>query len=200
MINAAIRNESSNYQIIKLLNQKTLYSFPLPNTKLKFYQMFAYGILLLNTLGTVIMRAADKNILLQTATLFTVFIVMALWDVRNYKKNRNLLPIGILMIGYCVFWLRFGANLVFLANMILWLLYTISKRKMILIVSEENISYPSFPKKQLQWKDLNNVMLKDDILTIDCKNNKVYQHFIQHSEQYANEREFNDFCSAQLLK
>lgn len=67
-------------------------------------------------------------------------------------------------------------------------------------VSEENISYPSFPRKDLEWKELSNVVLKDDLLTIDCKNNKVYQHLIKDSEQYAGEKEFNDFCRNQLNK
>jgi len=111
-----------------------------------------------------------------------------------------MLPIGLLMIAFSFFWLRFGANWAFIANIALWFLYTISKRKLVLTVSEQAVSYPSFPTKNMQWTDLNNVILKDDLLTIDCKNNKVYQHIIQNSEQYAQEKEFNEFCRNQFNK
>ena len=171
-----------------------MYTFPIPNTKVKFYQIFAYLIVLLNIVGMMLTQANTKNIVLETVIIFVVFIAMILWDYRNFKKDRRMLPIGLVLIAFSFFWLRYGANWAFVANIVLWFLYTISKRKLVITVSEENVSYPSFPKKNLQWNQLNNVILKDDLLTIDCKNNKVYQHIIKDSEQYAEEKEFNDFC------
>lgn len=177
-----------------------MYSFPIPNTKLKFYQIFAYGILLLNMAGMSMVLMGNKNGLAQSIIQFAIFVAMVIWDVNAYKKGRRFLPVGILLLAYGVFWIRYGANWAFIANFLLWLLYTISKRKMYITVSKEEVVYPSFPKKEFSWNELNNVVLKDDMLTIDIKNNKVYQHFIQNSEQFANEVAFNDFCRKQLQK
>lgn len=155
---------------------------------------------MLNVLGMFIVTSANKNSAAQTGVLLLVIALMALWDVRNFKKDRRLLPVGLLLIGFSFFWIRYGANWAFVANILLWFLYSISRRRLIITVSGEEVVYPTFPKKHFQWSELNNVVLKDDVLTIDCKNNKVYQHYIQHSEEYANETEFNDFCRKQLLR
>ncbi len=130
--------------------------------------------------------------------LLLIFVVMAFWDRNNLKKERRLLPIGILMIAFGFFWLRMGSNWAFIANIFLWALYTISKRKLLITVAEDAVIYPSFPKKQIPWSQLNQVILKDGVLTIDCKNNKLYQHDIQNSEDLVNEADFNDFCKNQL--
>ena len=48
------------------------------------------------------------------------------------------------------------------------------------------------------WKDISNVVLKDGILTIDLKNNKLIQSVISKESADINEREFNLFCKEQL--
>lgn len=148
----------------------------------------------------MVTHANAKNILVEIIIVALVFIAMLLWDYRNYKMGRRMLPVGLLMIAFSFFWMRFGANWAFVANILLWFLYTVSRRKLAITVSDDGVSYPSFPKKELGWSELNNVILKDDLLTIDCKNNKLYQQLIKDSEQYAEEKEFNDFCRNQLNK
>lgn len=142
----------------------------------------------------------NKSYLLQAALQFVVLIVLTVIDIRNFKKGKKLLPVGILMLAYGVFWVRYGINWAFAANFILWALYTISRRSLLIDINTENVVYPSFPKKKIQWAELNNVILKDDVLTIDCKNNKIYQHYIQNSEKTADEQEFNGFCRKQFMK
>lgn len=177
-----------------------MYAFPVPNTKLKIYHLFTYGILVLNVLGMFRVTAGQENSLEQTSALLLVIALMTLWDLRNFKKNRRLLPVGLLLIAFSFYWIRFGANWAFIVNILLWFLYTISRRRLIITVSAEEVTYPSYPKKHLPWSELNNVMLKDGLLTIDRKNNKLYQHYIRHSEEYADEVEFNEFCRKQLIK
>ncbi len=52
----------------------------------------------------------------------------------------------------------------------------------------------SFPKKHYQWSELANVVLKDNLLTIDFKNNKLVQKETDGSISAREEEEFNDFC------
>ncbi len=164
------------------------------------YHLFTYGILVLNVLGMFRVTAGQENSLEQTSALLLVIGLLALWDLRNFKKDRRRLPVGLLLIAFSFYWIRYGANWAFIANIVLWFLYTISRRRLIITISAKEITYPAFPKKHLQWNELNNVMLKDGLLTIDCKNNKLYQHYIQHSEEYADEAAFNEFCRKQLIK
>ncbi len=63
---------------------------------------------------------------------------------------------------------------------------------------DEGIVYPSFPEKNIQWNQLHNVILKDEVLTIDFKNNKLLQAQIDINTIQPNETSFNIFCQQQL--
>jgi hypothetical protein len=73
----------------------------------------------------------------------------------------------------------------------------VSRRKLTVLVFEDRIIYPSFPKRTIEWQELNNVILKDGWLTIDLKNNKVFQNEIMSP---TSEIDFNGFCEDQIKK
>ena len=59
----------------------------------------------------------------------------------------------------------------------------------------------SLIKRKFDWIDMNNIILKDGLLTMDFKNNKIFQkETLDDDEQDADEDEFNDYCKNQLAK
>ena len=62
----------------------------------------------------------------------------------------------------------------------------------------ESIVFNSFPAKKYSWKELNNVVLKDGLLTIDLKTNKLIQREVNAEVSAETEKEFNDFCNTQF--
>ena len=66
--------------------------------------------------------------------------------------------------------------------------------------SEESIVFNSFPKKTYNWSDIKNVVLKDNLLTVDFTNNKLVQKEIDEEVSSHVEVEFNEFCRTQLAK
>jgi hypothetical protein len=64
--------------------------------------------------------------------------------------------------------------------------------------NEEGIAFNSFPKKLFSWGEVSNVILKDGLLTVDLVNNKLVQKEIESGIVPALEKEFNDFCAANL--
>lgn len=60
------------------------------------------------------------------------------------------------------------------------------------------IVFNSFPKKILLWPNVNNVVLKDGLLTIDLKNNTLIQKHVNDPVEKQVEHEFNDFCKEQF--
>lgn len=60
--------------------------------------------------------------------------------------------------------------------------------------SENEISFNTFPKKALKWNEINNALIKDGLITIDLKNNKLFQKEIEGYVTADLEKEFNDFC------
>ena len=56
-------------------------------------------------------------------------------------------------------------------------------------------------KEKIPWKDLNNVIIRDDVITIDFKNNRLIQLPTDDEEEddyEVNDDEFNAFCQEQL--
>ena len=65
--------------------------------------------------------------------------------------------------------------------------------------SQNEISFNTFPKKVLQWDEINNALIKDGLITIDLKNNKLFQKEIEGFVTADIEREFNDFCKQHII-
>jgi hypothetical protein len=57
----------------------------------------------------------------------------------------------------------------------------------------------SFSAKNYEWTVFNNIILKDGLLTLDFKNNKVLQLELDTNTE-ANEKQFNDFCSQKIIR
>lgn len=68
--------------------------------------------------------------------------------------------------------------------------------------SHDRIIVKKLFKRTIQWDELSNAMIKDGLLTLDFKNNKLFQAETDDDEdndEYdASEEEFNAFCKAHL--
>lgn len=56
----------------------------------------------------------------------------------------------------------------------------------------------TFPKKHYPWSAIQNALIKDDIITIDFKNNKLLQKDINEAVSASVTEEFNTFCREQI--
>jgi hypothetical protein len=56
----------------------------------------------------------------------------------------------------------------------------------------------TFPKKYFPWNSVQNVIIKDDVITIDFKSNKLIQTDINESVTMSITNEFNAFCAQQI--
>ncbi len=66
--------------------------------------------------------------------------------------------------------------------------------------SSRQIIFNSLLKRRYQWRDINNVVLRDGLLTIDFENNRLFQKEIDEGEKEASEKEFNNWCMEQLQR
>jgi hypothetical protein len=53
-------------------------------------------------------------------------------------------------------------------------------------------------RRSYEWTDFNNIILKDNLLTLDFKNNRLLQRETVDDDEDAGEDEFNDYCQQQL--
>jgi hypothetical protein len=119
---------------------------------------------------------------------------------RPKKLNVNSPATWPAFIAIVISWIVLGAYLVGLINIAIYLLSLAATRRLIVHFTGNAILFPSFPQRRVSWDELNNVVLKDGILTIDFRNNKLLQQEIDEELSPVNEKEFNDFCKSQLSK
>ena len=123
----------------------------------------------------------------------------------DFQKHLSLLLFECLLIsgGIVYYWAKellfITIAHAFLAGAILlfWIYLVQKKSGEKIVVSFHHIVLPSFiGSRIIQWKELNNVVKKDDLLTLDFKNNKMIQ--VEVSQPEGKEEDFNRFCQRQL--
>jgi hypothetical protein len=174
------------------------YELALRNNKRKSYITITWIIIAANILSLVLLAAAgsiDKIELAATIFLLGVAIFLPKYVDRKEKIETSVIFL-ILMITWISnsFWWVAGINLIFEIFQIAAL------RKLIVNINSQKIVYPSFPQKNIDWKRLNNLILKDGLLTIEFKNNRIIQQLIDEKQTSIDEKEFNEFCKQQLNK
>lgn len=65
-------------------------------------------------------------------------------------------------------------------------------------ITEDRIVFNTLYKRRFAWRDFNNVLLKDGILTLDFKNNRLFQKETADVTDAVDEYEFNEYCKKQL--
>ena len=178
------------------------YEIILKNEKAKYYKAIRDLIAVFNLFGFLYLvnkteDSFDKMFFIVFCVVTGLYILVVLYK-RFSKKVINDNTHRILIIWSAVGWARTTFWWVSILLLLFFVLDFVSQRKLILAVSENNIEYPSFPGRQIEWNELSNLVLKDGLVTIDFKNNKIIQQIILNLD--VNEQEFNDFCKKQLNK
>jgi hypothetical protein len=172
----------------------------LKNEKVKQYKLFALLIIILNILILTFLAVTRSEI--RFRCIGTVAWIAALFIIEYFakQKHKEFSAKGAAILLIIGVFLSFKFWLPALIMALLAILYIISIRQFIVSVNASNIIYPSFPKRTIQWDELNNIIIRDGLLTLDFKNNKLTQVLVivRENESALDEKEFNDFCRGQL--
>ena len=134
--------------------------------------------------------------------LFYVVLAIIAIIVTHYTKDQREKPrLYILFLIIILGWINTRSYWwVAIPILIFMILDGIARRDLIVKVFTDKIIYPSWPNREIKWKELSNVILKDRVLTIDFKSNKLIQQLIDEKNTQVDEKEFNAFCQQQLNK
>ena len=173
----------------------------LKNEKVKTYNIISWLIIAINFLVFLFFGISTKTgkpepVFLAVAGAMIVIFVLRLIMKKKKEESGDFFIVYFLIIIFA--WFKAGYYGIVVINIVLYIFQFISSRKLEIQFAEANITFPSYPIKTFHWKELNNVILKDGILTIDFKNNKLIQQTIDESSIVINEKEFNEFCLEQL--
>ena len=175
----------------------------LKNNKLKSYDQFAILIFLLNGVAIGFFLYREYHTILQKISGFTslLILLMTLFIFINIPSGKNKENAFLFSAaGTGLYWVLTGYWWAGVLAFLLFFLYKLSKRPLKVRFLPAKIIYPSFPERTIQWEELSNVILKDGLLTIDLRNNKIIQQLIEETGPPVNEKEFNEFCRQQLNK
>ena len=114
--------------------------------------------------------------------------------------HRLLLLAGVLCL-FLTNWLTYPrllstSPLIFLFLFLQFLYKQATTRSLVHIGEKVTIQRGVF-KKTIQWGEIQQVILKDDLLTIDLKNNRVIQ-LLTENDSAVQEAVFNSFCQRYL--
>jgi len=170
------------------------FEIEIKNEKIKSYRIITLLIVILNSLFFIFLILQTNQS--RSALISLGFILLyTLYRFYISKKNRRSFFFDewiyfLLMI----LWVN-DSILLAITNLVLFLLYTISTQNIIYDFDSSLIRQKNFPWKKYQWNELNNVIVKDGLLTIDLKSDKLIQGEINDE---INEEEFNEFAAKQL--
>lgn len=132
-------------------------------------------------------------------TFFAVILIAFLaYCIIRSKKNYGPNYRTGLAIAAIGFWFIPGGRIIFCIYIVAALLEKPVKTSPEVAFDKDEIVFNSFPKKVYLWSDVNNVVLKDGLLTIDFKNNKLIQKPVSEDVTIADEQDFNEFCIKML--
>jgi hypothetical protein len=173
-------------------------SVVIPNEKKSFYKLSIFFIAVINIIGFLyfIVNNAFGSLSYVFAFLGFISILPPLCAYFIFKKNQDThlaqIVIGILFASIC--WILEGLILVGVLNMVFAFMGLKTIRKLEIVFNKIGVEYPSFPKKTFHWAEVEQVILKDGMLTIDLKNNKLIQFVISNKENNLDEAQFNQRC------
>lgn len=178
------------------------FEFVLKNDKVKQYDRFALFIIIINfaLFCFLLINAGEKKIRVASAIATVLIIIVLLIDYFLERIKNNIdAPYRFAGLYIAAFaWMQMDNWWAAVLCFVIAILYQLSRKPLAVTVDTEKIVYTSFPKKNITWGQLNNVILKDGLLTVDLKNNKILQSEISNLQKEAGEKEFNDFCQTQL--
>jgi hypothetical protein len=173
---------------------KEQFSFNIQNTRAKQIRLLANLILFLNAFVFLYLGFKLNEINLKFSGSLAALII--LFDIRLKQKKLKLNIIAALSIAFGYYWMgNWYLGILFIA--IAYLAELTASNKQVLF-SKQDIQFKAPFTRTIQWIEMQNVILKDGLLTVDFKNNKLLQTSIMNELNEAEIKQFNDFCNERL--
>lgn len=178
------------------------YVLSLPNTKARFYDTMGWLLIIIHVTAFSTLAYYESNPTQRWYALLGILLIAIplVFELVFRKPHQKSTAIQSALTSGTLVWLLFlHYYTIGFISLALVLLFYIARRDLKVLVNKERIEYPSFPPKKIKWVDLNNIILKDGLLTIDFKNNKIIQQLIDENN-LVDENEFNNYCRDRLAK
>ncbi len=166
------------------------------NDRIKSYRFFALILVLLNVAIFIFLLAYDYKRYEATAALLLIGIYFFIRSYIAKKNNQKNYIDEIIFFVLAGCWVGLENYLLAVLCVLLGMLFYISLQKIKFVFDANGIHKLNFPRTSYTWDQFTNVMIKDRILTLDLKNNKLMQ--VEIEQEQFDEIAFNEFARQQL--
>ncbi len=177
------------------------YKIEVPNEKARVQRLVSFLVCLMNVAAFAyawLNPAAGYSFLPVLGLLVSVaaFLRIAFTGLQSQFPG---LKTGYLLFASAAVWLLLGQWLPGISLILFAVLNLKTAGPLVIQFSAAGILYPSFPVKMIPWNEVEDVILKDDILTIELKNNTLMQFSPGAGDGGLPEsKAFNQFCALQV--
>lgn len=163
----------------------------------KKYNLISWIILFVNAVCLFLFSASTgfKNIGPAIAGAVVILIVIL---IRYLKSPNEKMAFWFPLFLCSAAWLKINYWWISILDLVFLILGLLAAKDLIIYFSDKEIKYASLFNRVFSWTEISHAILKDDMLTIDFKNNKIIQQQVDEQSSSLNEKEFNDFCNKQL--
>ena len=179
------------------------YQFILKDNNQKAFGLFVWFLFFLQlvALCLVALNTINKDTKLGLYIFLGVYLAISIIYLLFQKNSKAFETYSIIMaVLYAYFWLKYaGVIALFLFVLVYLLATTVKYKKTIILFSKDGVHFKRVFKTMIYpWQKIDNVVLKDNLLTIDLVSNKLIQAEIIELTDPADEKLFNRFCAEQL--
>lgn len=181
------------------------YKFILKDNNQKSYNLFTWFLFFLHIIAAAVvaLKYTDRNAQLGVYILLGFYAVISIvyFFFRKHKKALETFSL-IMALLYANFWLKHVGVIALIIFVLIYLFVTkVQGKKTRVLFSEQGLHITRIFKTILYpWRDMDNVILKDDLLTVDFKSNKLIQAEVTEINENVDEKKFNDFCTEYLTQ
>jgi hypothetical protein len=177
--------------------------FTLKDNNQKAYNTFFWFVYFLHLIAAavIINNSGDTQQKALAVGVF-MFILAGTGIFFLFKNKFKLFSYQLLMfVLMVIFWLLQWAWLpaIIVIAVMIFALKVLKVKNMALFSSDNVIIKRSLFKKVYTWAVIENVVLKDGLLSVDLKNNQLIQLEPISTNPVVTEQQFNQFCQQQLL-
>lgn len=175
------------------------YVVTLQNTSRKYIDNFSLLLLFVSAVFFLREQYLSPNI--KIPYLFGSMAIVAIVGRNIYQLKKNKQPVyyGSALFIAAIGWVTMPyLNWLFIPFALMGLFERQAKLPLEVGFTDTEIAINTLIRRRYKWSDFNNIILKDDLLTLDFKSNRLLQRDTIDEEGDADEDEFNNYCRAQL--
>jgi hypothetical protein len=176
------------------------YNFTLKDNNQKAYNQFTWFLFFLHLIAAAVfvLNTGDDKVKLSIYILlgFYSILVITWFILRKHSKAMETFSL-IMALLYANFWFQNAGIIAVIIFALVYITVTLVKGKSTSVLfTEDGIHLTRLFKTVIfPWTEMDNVILKDNLLTIDFKTNKIIQVEIMENSRMVDETEFNLFCT-----